>query len=33
LSVDTLKFFLFLYLQNSPRYSLKSAIMSGDEYP
>lgn len=32
-SVDTLKFILFLYVQNVPHISLKMPMMSGDEWP
>ena len=32
-SVDTLKFILFLYVQNVPHISLKMPMISGDEYP
>ena len=32
LSVDLLKFVLFLYIQNAPRVSLKSSIVN-DQYP
>lgn len=32
-SVDTLKFLLFLFVQNAPRISLKAAMISGDEWP
>lgn len=31
--MDTLKFILFLYVQNVPHISLKMPMMSGDEYP
>ncbi|KAL5477734.1 hypothetical protein EMCRGX_G024572 [Ephydatia muelleri] len=32
-SVDTLKFILFLYVQNVPHISLKMPMISGDEWP
>lgn len=33
MSVDTVKFLLFLYVQNAPRLSLKAPAMTEDEYP
>lgn len=33
LSVDTARFILFLYIQNIPRLSLKSSLLTGEEYP
>ena len=33
LSVDTLKFILFLYLQNAPRSSLRTPMVASEEYP
>ena len=33
LSVDTSRFFLFLYIQSTPRLSLKSSFTTGDEWP
>ena len=33
LSVDTTRFILFLYIQNIPRLSLKSSLITGEEYP
>ena len=33
LSVDTVRFILFLYIQSTPRLSLKSSLLTGEEYP
>lgn len=33
LSVDTSRFLLFLYVQNTPRLSLKSSFTTSDEWP
>ena len=33
LSVDTLQFILFLFLQNAPRSSLKTPMVAAEEYP
>jgi hypothetical protein len=30
-SVDAPRFFLFLFLQNAPRHSLKASLITGDE--
>jgi TBCC domain-containing protein 1 len=32
-SVDAPRFFLFLFLQNAPRHSLKASLISGEEWP
>ena len=32
-SVDTLKFVLFLYIQQVYRVSLRASLVAGDEYP
>jgi TBCC domain-containing protein 1 len=32
-SVDAPRFFLFLFLQNAPRHSLKASLITGDEWP
>ena len=31
--VDTVKFMLFLYIQNTRRLSLRAPLLSGEEYP
>ena len=33
LSVNTARFILFLYIQNIPRLSLKTSLLTGEEYP
>ena len=33
LCVDTVRFILFLYIQSTPRLSLKSSLLTGEEYP
>lgn len=33
LSVNTVQFVLFLYLQNAPRSSLKTPMVAAEEYP
>ena len=33
MSVDTIRFILFLYIQNIPRLSLKSSLITEEEYP